>query len=399
MNTSSCGYAVIVRRIGAVLAFTTPLAHTPFAHAQTAAGARALAAPPPRAATWLPLDTLFAPAERVGCEGISSLTATPGRITAADATAARAAWRDAQDALLEGNRSLARGRLEEVVRADPHDTRAWLELANVLEHVGDSTAARSAACRVLALTTASALQREDAQRRWERLLTREIAGQLALASRRHADGVRFARRGDWTAARRAFDEVVRVMPGASSAWRNRAIVSAEVGDRLMARRDLERYVQIGAAPGERLVLARALSALQRPRYAPGTAAVAGLIPGGAQFVTGRPAAGALVLSAVVGSGVLAFTSRTRERTIPFLDPNGEPAPYTERYQVQPYRTAAIAAGATVLVGALFEGVLYARRSGRLPQLTASVGPAAGSMGVQLSWSRFGGLQGVPDTGR
>jgi Tfp pilus assembly protein PilF len=344
-------------------------------------------APTPVTRIWLPLDTVLAPGERVGCESLPPI----GTVTR-DAAAARVGWREAQEALLEGDRARARARLEQVVAADPRDARAWLELTSTLETLGDSTAARTAACRVLTAPTATAAQRDEGERRWQRLLTPDMTQRLALATRRHGEGIRYAQRGLWRPARAAFDDVVRALPSAAGAWRNRAVVTAEAGDRPAAERDLERYLQMGAPAADRLALARALSALRRPRFSTGTALVSGLLPGGAQFYTQRRALGVLVLSAAAGAGTLAVLPRTEERTVPYLDPNGQPAPYVEQYKTYPYRTAGIATAAAILVAAAVEGTSYAARSAALPVFVASArGGLAGTsspalqVGLQLRW--------------
>lgn len=334
------------------------------------------------ARVWLPLDTALTSSERIGCESLS-----PIGFATLDAAAARTAWREAQEALLEGDRARARARLEQVVANDPRDARAWLELSSTLETLGDSTTARTAACRVLAIPSATATQLAEGERRWQRMLSADLAQRLAVATRRHAEGLRLAQRGQWSAARAAFGDVVQAMPSAPSAWRNRAIVTAEAGGRPAAERDLERYLQMGAPAADRLALARALSALRRPRFSPGTAAVAGLLPGGAQFYTQRRALGVLVLSAAAGAGTLAMLPRTEERTVPYLDPNGQPAPYVETYKTYPYRTAGLITAAVILLSAAVEGVAYASNSSALPVFVTNTG--GGMSGLASSSVKFG----------
>lgn len=208
---------------------------------------------------------------------------------------------------------------------------------------------------------------------------------MTTASRRFSEGIVRARAGDWRASAAAFDDVVRNVPSAPEPLRNRAIVLSMSGDRDRARRDFEQYLVITPRAGDRLVISRAIAALRRPRYRAGVATAAGLMPGGAQFYTGRPAFGVLMLAAVSGAAVTAFVTRTEQRTVDFLDPNGVPAPYIEEYDTRPYRTAGFAAAAALVLTGMVEGAWYASRSARLPALSVGVHSVGRQVGVRVAW--------------
>ncbi len=92
--------------------------------------------------------------------------------------------------------------------------------------------------------------------------------------------------------------------------------------------------------------------------------------------------GLIVLAAVAGSAGFAITPKTTEAEIRYVDPNGAPAPYTERTTERPYFIPAMAAAAGLTVVGMIEAIVYARRS----QRDASIVNRSGASGVAPSGS-------------
>ncbi len=249
---------------------------------------------------------------------------------------------------MQGDQTRARTLLEEARRFDATNVRAVLELSRVLESANQPTAALAAACEAL-----------------RRGVTGDDREELLSRRARHAE---------WARAAAAFGRAAEQEPSSSAAVFNQGVSLILSGQRERAATVLEHYLQLAPEAPERIAVARSFGALRRPAYSPTGALTIGLLPGVGQFATGRPAAGVLVLAAVGGSLAAAWHPVTRERQIPYLDPNGDPVPYTERYRAYPWRTAGIAGAATLTLVAALEARAFAARS---------------NVPIRLAWSAQG----------
>lgn len=339
---------------------------------------RAANAPPVAAnAPLLPLERTLTSGATPGCEGVRV-----DRQASRNRAESRRALVRAQEAALEGDRAIAREAYARAASLDPLDVRAAQELSRVAEELADTTTASSMACRVLALD-APADVAADASARVQRLLTSARRATVQRARARFAEGLTLADRANWEGAARAFADVEALMPGAFPPRYNRAVAQAMSGSRARARAVLSELAPQAPA-GLRADIGRAITLLEAPVYDAGTAFAFGLVPGGGQFYTGRPAAGVLVAAAVGGAIAAAFVTREQIRTVEFLDPNGEPAPYTQTYRTRPYTGIAAAVGATALLVGAIEASIAARRSGRLPVLRPTA--TARGAGLSLTWA-------------
>jgi tetratricopeptide (TPR) repeat protein len=274
---------------------------------------------------------------------------------------------------LIGDRIAARDAFLRAAALNPGDDRIAYDLARAHEELGETSAALSEFCRYLALSP-QGREAQDVRSRLPRL----APGPAAQANARilqtfrtainHYDAKRF------DAAALAFDEVARSAPRAIEARFNSALARLAAGHREQAARDFELYLSSDPASSDRTEVARTIDALRKPVFDAGTAFRLGLIPGFGQFYTKRPAFGVLTLATVTAAAVAAFYERTGTRQVPYVDPNGLPAPYEEEFTERPYMSAAIAAGAAVTLGAAFESFLYARHSRKGTLRTSLVDP-------------------------
>lgn len=310
------------------------------------------------------------PVVQPGCSQAPLAVPTTGR----DVSGARRLLAEAQESALQGDRSVARATLERAFTRDPLDERIVLEWSRVLEEMpaegatGAATLDARARLRALSVTchgltlNGSARTQEELLSRLRRLLSPSERAAQADADSRFQSALDAARRGQWRIAIAAFADAERLSPSAPEAPFNRAIALIMAGRRRDAVPAFERFLELAPTAPERTLIARNYAAMRRPVYAPRRTLLKGLLPGGGQFATDRPAAGTLVLGAVTGLTVLGVLPQTRERVVAYRDPNGQPVPYRESYTERPYLGPALAAAAVVTIAAAWESFAVAQRS-------------------------------------
>lgn len=258
---------------------------------------------------------------------------------------------------------------------DPTDDRIAYAFARALEDGNDSTAAVREYCRALRRSP-DCRDAPDLRARIERLIPRRAVVALLGARERFNAGVVAFDAQRFEDARRAFNAAARALPAAGEAPFNRAMTQLQSGDRSAARRDLITYLSLVPDASDRVLVQQSINALGPPHYRAGAAFTIGLIPGMGQFYTRRPARGLVVLALVGGAAYAALHTSTRSVTVAYVDPNGVPAPYTEIASERPYATAAIAAGAGIMLAAALEAAWFAKR-GPAQLVIASDGKGAG----------------------
>ncbi|WP_411280100.1 tetratricopeptide repeat protein [Gemmatimonas sp.] len=319
----------------------------------------------------LSIKRVFATTIVAGCAPVGSTSASPPR----DVAAARRAFASGQESSLQGDPRGAGVAFARASALDPADDRIAYAFARALEEVNDSSAAVLEYCRALRLSPAGR-DVSDIRARIERLTPRGTGAVLLRARERFAVGVVAFDSRRYEEARRAFDDAARAVPAAVEAPFNRAIAQLQLGDRSAARRDFATYLTLTPDAPDRGLVQQSLDALRRPHYGSGAAVAVGLIPGMGQFYTRRPAWGLIVLALVGGSAYTSMYSSSRSVTVPYVDPNGVPAPYAVRVNERPYRTSALAVGAGLTLAAALEAGRFAKR-GSTPFVIAPHGNGVG----------------------
>lgn len=128
--------------------------------------------------------------------------------------------------------------------------------------------------------------------------------------------------------------------------------------------DVEQYRANAPSVDDRVDVGRAIEVVRRPVYSPGVAALQSVIPGFGQFYTARPVRGVIALVAVTGATAFAFTQKTTESQVPYVDPNGVPAPYTVTTKERPYFAVAAASAVGLAVLAGIDAIMFANKSQR-----------------------------------
>ncbi|HEX5581415.1 MAG TPA: hypothetical protein VFX39_07560, partial [Gemmatimonadaceae bacterium] len=177
------------------------------------------------------------------------------------------------------------------------------------------------------------------------------------AARRFQSGVERATAGDFGTAEREFTAALELWPAHAATLLDRAAVRTVLGSTGGALDDLDRYASTVPAPLESALAAR--DVLRGGGGAPGSVAMAGIIPGGAQFATRRPVTGALVAAIAIAGVAMAIESQTVEREQRFTDPFGNP--YTDVVTVKEYprRALGLSVSVAALVGGALEGFMHA----------------------------------------
>lgn len=315
------------------------------------------AASPAQAQTLRPKRTLTTGAAP-GCELAPAAT---DQNTARDNAESRRLSAAAQEAALVGDQVAARDNYVRAAALNPADERLAYDLARAHEELADTLPAIGAYCRYLSLAPVGG-EAADVRARLARIVpadARQRADDAGVAFRL---GLGFLNDRQIGAAVRAFEEVVRLSPAAPEGYFNRGLARSAVGDRTEALADLEVYRAAAVSVEERVETARAIDVLRRPVYSPGVAFVRSVLPGFGQFYTARPVRGVIVLATVAGAAGLALTQQTITETINYVDPNGQPAPFTRTSTERQYLVSGLAAAGGLTVLAALEAVLHARRS-------------------------------------
>lgn len=281
-----------------------------------------------------------------------------------------------QEAALIGDQTAARDAFARAAALNPGDERLAYDLARAHEELADTTKAITEYCRYLTLAP-TGTEATDVRNRLASLVPRPLqqrAEDVAVAFRL---GLALFDDGRYESSARAFDDVVRNAPTAPEGFYNRGLAQAGAGQRAAALADLELFRAAAPTVDDRVAVGRAIDVLRRPVYSPGVAFSRSLIPGFGQLYTGRPVRGLVVLAAVAGSAAFGLSPKTTETEIPYVDPNGVPAPYTERTTERPYFIPAMAAAVGFTVVGMIEAVVHARHSQRDASIVSRGGPPSG----------------------
>lgn len=269
----------------------------------------------------------------------------------------------AQEAALIGDQAAARAAFVRAAALNPTDERLAYDLARAHEELADTLPAIGSYCRYLVLAP-NGTEAADARTRLARLVPNDARQRAEDANVAFRLGLGFMDDQRYDAAVRAFEEVVRLAPAAPEGHFNRGLARSAIGERSGALADLEVYRAAAPTVEERVATARAIDVLRRPVYSPGAAVLRGVLPGFGQYYTQRPVRGTLMLAAVAGAIGAALTQQTTERVIPYVDPNGVPAPYIESSTERKYFVPGVAAAAGLTLAAALEALWYANRSQR-----------------------------------
>jgi tetratricopeptide (TPR) repeat protein len=268
-----------------------------------------------------------------------------------------------QEAALIGDQAAARDAFARAAVLNPGDERVAYDLARALEELTDNDKAITEYCRYLTLSPGGR-EASDVRNRLTRLVPRAAQQRAQDVQVAFKLGLALFDDGRYDGSVRAFDDVIRNAPTAAEGYFNRGLALAAAGRRSDALKDLEQYRAAAPTVDDRVEVGRAIETLRRPVFSPGMAFARGVLPGFGQFYTGRPIRGVVLMVAVAGSVGMALAQTTTDQVIPYVDPNGVPAPYTLTSTDRPYFVPAIAAAASLtLIGAI-EAALFARGTQR-----------------------------------
>ena len=305
-----------------------------------------------------------------------------------------------QEAALIGDQTAARDAFARAAVLNPGDERIAYDLGRAHEELADSTKAIAEFCRYLTLSPAGR-EAADVRDRLVRLVPRAAQQRATDVQVAFKLGLALFDDGRYAASAKAFDDVVRNAPLSAEGFFNRGLARAAVGDRTNALKDLEQYRANAPSVDDRVEVGRAIEVLRRPVFSPGVAFARSLLPGFGQFYEAHPLRGVVVLVAAVGSAGFGLTQKTETKTINYVDPNGQPAPYTQSSTSRPYFAPAVAAAAGVWIIGMIEAVVYANGT---QQGASIVSRRAGSGGTTSGFSMAplverGGRAGVQFSAR
>lgn len=311
--------------------------------------------------------------------GCAIPTASQLAVARRDNVEARRLATAGQEAALIGDQAAARDAFARAAVLNPGDERVAYDLARAHEELSDSLQAVREYCRYLTLSPTGS-EAADVRNRLQSLVPRpeqQRAEDVMVAFRL---GLALFDDGRFDAAARAFDDVVKNAPNSPEGYFNRGLAQAAAGRRASALTDLEQYRAAAPTVDDRVEVGRAIEVLRRPVYSPGMALARSVLPGFGQLYTARPVRGLFVFVATGAAAGFAFTQKTTEREIAYVDPNGVPAPYIERTTERPYFVPAMAAAAGVAVIGMIDAVLYAKRSQRGASVVRRGTPVGGPTG-------------------
>lgn len=268
-----------------------------------------------------------------------------------------------QEAALIGDQATARDAFARAAVLNPGDERIAYDLARAHEELADTVKAIGEYCRYLTLSPAGR-EASDVRDRLVRLVPRADAQRAEDVQVAFRLGLALLDDGRYDAAVRAFDEVIAKEPETIEGYFNRGLARSAIGQRAEAMVDLEQYRANAPSVDDRVEVGRAIEVLRRPVYSPGVAALRSVVPGFGEFYTSRPVRGVIALVAVTGATAFAFTQTTTETQVPYIDPNGVPAPYTVTTKERPYFVVAAASAVGIAVLAGIDAIVFAKRSQR-----------------------------------
>ena len=266
-----------------------------------------------------------------------------------------------QDAALVGDQRAAREAFAKAAALNPGDDRIAYDLGRANEELVDTLAAVGEYCRYLTLSPAGR-EAADVRTRLLRLVPKGAAQSAQELLGTFRLGLFLYDSAKYDASERAFDDVVHRAPLAAEGYFNRGLMRAAIGRRADALKDFEAYLAAVPSAEDRVDITRTIATLRRPVYSEGSAFARGILPGFGQFYTGRPVIGVVVLAGVAAAAALGVSQKNNEKTIPYTDPNGVSAPYTQQFTRRPYLVPGIVAAIGLTLGAAAEAVFYAKRS-------------------------------------
>lgn len=294
-----------------------------------------------------------------GCEAAATRPTSARR----DNAEARRLAAAGQEAALVGDQTAARDAFAKAADLNPTDDRIAYDLGRANEELVDTSGAINEYCRYLTLSPAGR-EAGDVRARLQRLVPRNAAQNAQDLLQKFRLGLFLYDSARYDASERAFDDVVQRAPLAAEGYFNRGLMRAAIGSRAEALKDFESYLAAVPTAEDRADVTRTIAVLRRPVYGSGSALIRSVIPGFGQVYTGRPVRGVLVLGGAAAAAVMATLQTTTTETVPYTDPNGQPAPYTQEYTERKYLVPGIAAAAGLTVIAAIEAVWYAKRSSR-----------------------------------
>ena len=301
--------------------------------------------------------------------------ASTGQVARRDNVEARRLAAVGQEAALLGDQTAAREAFARAAALNPGDERIAYDLARAHEELADTTKAAAEYCRYLTLSPAGS-EATDVRGRLLRLVPAPSAKRAQDVQVAFRLGLALFDDARYDASARAFDDVVKNAPASAEGFFNRGLARAGAGRREEALKDLEQFRAAASTVDDRVAVGRAIEVLRRPVYRPGVALLRGVLPGFGQFYTRRPVLGVTALVLVAASSGVAFAQTTSETVVPYVDPNGVPAPYTRTTSERPYFAPAVASAVVLSVAAAFEAVLVAQRSQRGASIVTRRGTAA-----------------------
>ncbi|MEQ1691329.1 MAG: tetratricopeptide repeat protein [Gemmatimonas sp.] len=319
----------------------------------------------------------------------------PGQATVArrDNAEARRLAAAGQEAALIGDQSAARDAFARAAVLNPGDERVAYDLARAHEELADSVKAVTEYCRYLTLSP-TGRESADVRARLTQLVPRPAQQRAQDVQVAFRLGLALFDDGRYDASVRAFDDVIKNAPTSAEGYFNRGLAYAATGKRTDALKDLEQYRAAAPTVDDRVEVGRAIETLRRPVFGPGMAFARGVLPGFGQFYTGRPVRGVVLLVAVAGSAGFALAQTTTEKVIPYTDPNGVPAPYTQTTTDRPYFAPAMAAAVGLTIVGAVEAMLYASRSQRGASIVPRRGGGTASSVDVAPWADRAGRVGL-----
>ncbi len=310
----------------------------------------------------------------------------PGLVTESDRAEAGRLSTSATQAAIIGDHAQARSLLLRAARLDPTDANVAYLLARASEEVSDDPAALEHYCRFLTLAP-NAPEAQEVQERVAVLSPDEDAGYSESATRSFRLGVNNLQFGRIEPAIAAFDAAIEQAPEWPEAYYNRGLTYARLNEPELAKSNLERYLLLAPEAEDADAVRSAVVRLSDPaaEFNPTSVIAAGILPGGAHFSTGRPAAGALVLGAVgglVAFGVLSEDIIIQCRSIPV----GNVCPPSDiAGEERKRKYLAPALGGAVAITAFAAWEAYRSAKGRSGALGSLFQVHASPDGQQRSW--------------
>lgn len=271
------------------------------------------------------------------------------------------------EAAILGDQEAAADALERAARLDPGNPIIAYRLARIYEERGELDRAAEEYCKYLRVAP-NGSELPVVRERIRQLLSnaqgddRDEVAAMVRAGLEALEGQRYS------AAVRAFSNVIERRPTWAAAHYNRALARAAAGQVADAVADLDRYLELVPSSADRQLVqafADSLRASEATRRANTTSAVTALagglvVPGLGQQLTRRPVAGLAVLGGTAAALWWGLREQEVTQTRTAQDPFGNPYEYEVVARERTYLVPGIAAAAGIAVAGALEAYLYAR---------------------------------------